>query len=430
MAFVTSVVRVHQILMARIDACLEGKGGETARRGRAAELGQAYLSLSPAGRRKFLLMLARDYGLTRDTAVSAVDRWRGSKEPARALVKSLEAPAVRVMREFVGVPQGVKFVVDLRAELLTLGKTDAACRTLSEDLRPLLGAWFDVAFLDLVRIDWRASASLLEKLVAYEAVHAIRSWRDLKNRLDSDRRCFAFFHPRMPDEPLIFVEVALVDGMAGNVQRLLDARAETHDPKSANTAIFYSISNCQKGLAGITFGNFLIKQVVEEIKRELPNVQTFVTLSPVPGFAKWLKRERDNPDSTLLDASARTALEALDTPNWFDDADTADRLKPIVLQLAAAYFLQAKGPNGRPLDPVARFHLGNGARLERLNFLGDANENGIKQSYGLMVNYLYDLDHIEENHEAFAGARTVVAASAVKRHLRKSAATDLVPMSG
>src|SRR5215475_8984503 len=268
----------------RIDACLEGKGGEIARRARAAELGQAYLSLSPAGRKKFLLTLAHEYGLPRESAVTAVDRWRGTKEPPRALVKALEPPAVRLLREFVGVPEGVKFVVDVRAELLALGKSDAAARALSEDLRPLLGAWFDIAFLDLVRIDWRASAALLEKLVAYEAVHAIRSWRDLKNRLDSDRRCFAFFHPRMPDEPLIFVEVALVSGMAGNVQRLLDARAETSDAKHADTAIFYSISNCQQGLAGISFGNFLIKRVAEKLARDLPNIKDFATLSPVPGL--------------------------------------------------------------------------------------------------------------------------------------------------
>src|SRR5439155_11885752 len=203
----------------RIDACLEGKGGEIAGRARAAELGQAYLSLSPAGRKKFLLTLAHDYGLPRDAALAEVERWRAAKEPPRALVRALEPPAVRLLREFVGVPQGVKFVVDLRAELLALGKSDQPARTLSEDLRPLLSAWFDVAFLDLVRIDWRASAALLEKLVAYEAVHAIRSWRDLKNRLDSDRRCFAFFHPRMPEEPLIFVEVALVDGLAGDVRQ-------------------------------------------------------------------------------------------------------------------------------------------------------------------------------------------------------------------
>src|SRR5213082_2964483 len=256
----------------RIDACLEGKGGEIAGRARAAELGQAYLSLSPAGRKKFLLTLAHDYGLPRDAALAEVERWRLAKEPPRALARWLEPPAVRLLREFVGVPQGVKFVVDLRAELLALGRTDATARALSEDLRPLLSAWFDVAFLDLVRIDWRAPAALLEKLVAYEAVHAIRSWRDLKNRLDSDRRCFAFFHPRMPDEPLIFVEVALVDGLAGNVQRLLDESAPVGDPAAATGAIFYSISNCQTGLAGISFGNFLIKRVVDQLAAELPRL--------------------------------------------------------------------------------------------------------------------------------------------------------------
>ena len=284
-------------LKSRIDACLAGKGGETARRGRAAELGQAYLSLTPAGRKKFLLTLAQDYGLPREAAMATVERWRTSKEPPRALRKALEPPAVRLLHEFVGVPQGVKFVVDLRAELLVLGRTDAAARMLSEDLRPLLGAWFDVGFLDLVRIDWRASAALLEKLVAYEAVHAIRSWRDLKNRLDSDRRCFAFFHPRMPDEPLIFVEVALVNGMAGNVQRLLDARAETHDARQANTAIFYSINNCQQGLAGISFGNFLIKRVADQLAKDLPNIKDFATLSPIPGLRQHidgrLKNEGD-----------------------------------------------------------------------------------------------------------------------------------------
>ena len=220
----------------RIDACLEGKGGETARRGRAAELGQAYLSLSPAGRKKFLLTLAHDYGLSREAALAAD---RALAQPPRSrrapLTKALEPPAVRLLREFVGVPQGVKFVVDLRAELLALGRSDAAARALSDDLRPLLGAWFDVGFLDLVRIDWHAPAALLEKLVAYEAVHAIRSWRDLKNRLDSDRRCFAFFHPRMPDEPLIFVEVALVDGSRATCSACSTPSAETQRSAGAPT---------------------------------------------------------------------------------------------------------------------------------------------------------------------------------------------------
>src|SRR5215470_15805341 len=295
-------------LKSRIDAALEGKGGETARRARAAELGQTYLSLSPAGRKRFLLTLASDYGLPREAAMAVVDRWRASKEAPRALARALEAPAVRLLREFVGVPQGVKFVVDLRAELLTLGKTDAAARALSDDLRSLLGAWFDVGFLDLVRIDWRASAALLEKLVAYEAVHAIRSWRDLKNRLDADRRCFAFFHPRMPEEPLIFVEVALVQGISGNIQAVLDERAPVGDPREADTAIFYSISNCQRGLAGISFGNFLIKRVADDLAAELPHLKTFATLSPLPGFRAWLDALLEEGQREVLLHVERAAL--------------------------------------------------------------------------------------------------------------------------
>ncbi len=409
-------------LRARIDACLEGKGGETARRGRAAELGQAYLSLSSAGRRKFLVMLARDYGLTRDAAVSAVDRWRGSKEPARALARELEAPAVRVMREFVGVPQGVKFVVDLRAELLALGRADATCRALSEDLRPLLGAWFDVAFLDLVRIDWRAPAALLEKLVAYEAVHAIRSWRDLKNRLDSDRRCFAFFHPRMPDEPLIFVEVALVDGLAGNVQRLLDTRAETSDPRAADTAIFYSISNCQQGLAGISFGNFLIKRVAEQLARDLPSIKNFATLSPIPGLRAHIDGRLRNEGDGALTASEIASLmpvtsEArgaaavamlLSRPSWWEVPAVDKALKPILTRLAANY-LTSVDDRGRALDRVAHFHLGNGAIVERLNWQGDMSANGLKQSYGMMVNYRYKLSDVDANHEAYAAGKAVAS---------------------
>ncbi len=409
-------------LKSRIDACLEAKGGETARRGRAAELGKAYLSLSPAGRKKFLLTLAHDYGLPREAAVAKVENWRAGKEPARALVRVLEPPAVRLLREFVGVPQGVKFVVDLRAELLALGKTDTAARALSEDLRPLLGAWFDVAFLDLVRIDWNASAALLEKLVDYEAVHAIRSWRDLKNRLDSDRRCFAFFHPRMPDEPLIFVEVALVDGMAGNVQRLLDARDETADPERANTAIFYSISNCQHGLAGISFGNFLIKRVASQLARDLPNIKDFATLSPIPGLRRHIDDRLKNEGDGALTApeiaslvpvidkvrGAAAVRQLLDRPNWWDVPAIDKALRPILTRLAARY-LTSTDERGRALDRVANFHLGNGAIVERLNWLGDTSSNGLKQAYAMMVNYRYKLGDVDENHEAYANGKVVAS---------------------
>ncbi len=409
-------------LKSRIDACLEGKGGETARRARAAELGQAYLSLSPAGRKKFLLTLAQDYGLPREAAMAKVDAWRASKQPARALVGALEAPAVRLMREFVGVPQGVKFVVDLRAELLALGKTDVSARALSDDLRPLLGAWFDVAFLDLVRIDWRAPAALLEKLVAYEAVHAIRSWRDLKNRLDSDRRCFAFFHPRMPEEPLIFVEVALVDGLAGNVQRLLDAKAETSDAGRANTAIFYSISNCQQGLAGISFGNFLIKRVAEQLARDLPNIRDFATLSPIPGLRRHIdERLKTEGDAALTPAEIASLMPVideaqgaiavrrlLDRPNWWTVPAIDKALRPILCRLAARY-LTGVDDKGRALDRVAHFHLGNGAIVERLNWLGDTSANGLKQAYGMMVNYRYKLSDVDANHESYAGGKAVAS---------------------
>ena len=409
-------------LKSRIDAALEGKGGETARRARAAELGQAYLSLSAAGRKRFLLTLASDYGLPREAAMAVVDRWRASKEAPRALARALEAPAVRLLREFVGVPQGVKFVVDLRAELLTLGKTDAAARALSDDLRPLLGAWFDVGFLDLVRIDWRASAALLEKLVAYEAVHAIRSWRDLKNRLDSDRRCFAFFHPRMPDEPLIFVEVALVNGMAGNVQRLLDAKAETADPKHADTAIFYSINNCQQGLSGISFGNFLIKRVAETLARDLPNIKDFATLSPIPGLRQHVDgRLKAEGDSVLTPgeiaslvpvtneaAGAAAVRHLLDRPIWWEVPAIDKALRPILSRLAARYLI-TPDEKGRALDRVAHFHLGNGAIVERLNWLADTSANGLRQSYAMMVNYRYKLSDVDANHEAYAGGRIVAS---------------------
>ena len=409
-------------LKSRVDACLEGKGGETARRARAAELGQAYLSLSPAGRKKFLLTLAHDYGLPRDAAMARVDAWRTSKAPPRALANALEPPAVRLMREFVGVPQGVKFVVDLRAELLALGKSDAAARALSDDLRPLLGAWFDVAFLDLVRIDWRAPAALLEKLVAYEAVHAIRSWRDLKNRLDSDRRCFAFFHPRMPEEPLIFVEVALVDGLAGSVQRLLDSKAETSDPGRANTAIFYSISNCQQGLAGISFGNFLIKRVAERLANEMPNLKTFATLSPIPGLRSYIDRRlKDEGDAAMTQNEigslvpviseahgAAAVRKLLDRPNWWTVPAVDKALHPILTRLAATY-LTSIDDRGRALDRVAHFHLGNGAIVERLNWLGDTSTNGLKQAYGMMVNYRYKLSDVDANHEAYASGKVVAS---------------------
>ena len=408
-------------LKSRIDACLAGKGGETARRGRAAELGQAYLSLTPAGRKKFLLTLAHDYGLPREAAMATVERWRTSKEPPRALRKALEPPAVRLLHEFVGVPQGVKFVVDLRAELLVLGRTDAAARMLSEDLRPLLGAWFDVGFLDLVRIDWRASAALLEKLVAYEAVHAIRSWRDLKNRLDSDRRCFAFFHPRMPDEPLIFVEVALVNGMAGNVQRLLDARAETHDAAAGQHGDLLFDQQLPAGA-----GRHQLRQLPDQAGRR-PARQgpaqhqglrhALAHPGPAPAYRRTAeergRRGADRGRNRLAGAGdqrsegAAAVRKLLDRPSWWEVPAINKALRPILTRLAARYLTTDE--NGRALDRVAHFHLGNGAVVERLNWLADTSANGFRQSYAMMVNYRYKLADVDANHEAYASGKIVAS---------------------
>ncbi len=296
------------------------------------------------------------------------------------------------------------------------------------DLRGLLAAWFDIGFLELQRIDWSSPAALLEKLVGYEAVHEIRSWRDLKNRLDSDRRCYAFFHPRMPGEPLIFVEVALVQGLAGSVQRLLDEKAPLLDPREADTAIFYSISNCQRGLAGISFGNFLIKRVVEELSAEFRNLRTFATLSrrspasaagSIPGSPP-ARRLFTEDEGGLLRAAVpgeepAAALAAiLARRGWQRDPALVRAAEPALLRLCARYLLRES--NGRRArDPVAHFHLSNGARIERLNMLGDVSEKGVKESATLMVNYLYDLGKIEEWHEDYAGEGKRNASAAVRR---------------
>jgi malonyl-CoA decarboxylase len=271
---------------------------------------------------------------------------------------------------------------------------------------------------------------VLEKIIKYEAVHEISDWDDLRRRIDPpDRRCFAFFHPALVDEPLIFVEVALTRELPGAIEPILATRRDPVDPAKATTAVFYSISNCQRGLAGVSFGNFLIKQVVEEICRELPRLTNFVTLSPVPAFAEWLHRERTSDASVALNEQDKATLVLLEQPNWWQDPDSEQMLREPVLRAASWYFLHARNRHGMPVDPVARFHLGNGARLERLNWLADRSEKGMRQSHGLMVNYLYDLDDIETNHEAYAVQRTVVASNAVSR-LARGVPTpkDIVPV--
>ena len=307
---------------------------------------------------------------------------------------------------------------------------------LESDLRGLLANWFDVGFLELRRIDWASPAALLEKLVGYEAVHEIKSWRDLKNRLDSDRRCYAFFHPRMPTEPLIFVEVALVTGLAGSVQKLLDMRAPVLDSRQADTAIFYSISNCQSGLAGISFGNFLIKRVVELLSQEFPNLRTFATLSPVPGFRRWLEARLVDEDGNLLSEEESSQLRTAAPPDmpavetgaqalsmilarrgWVRDPAMLKAAEAVLVRLCAR-FLLAEGRGKRAADPVAHFHLSNGARVERINMAADTSEKGMKESATLMVNYLYDPANIDQYHEDYAGEGKRNASTVVRRLAR------------
>jgi len=425
------VARLRQQML----SCLDGRGGEVTARARAAELGRTYLALNEAGRGRFLRLLASEF----DTDHEAVDRCcaalAAATDPAeriaaeRALRTALLPPRVTLMRQFNALPEGVKFLVDRRAELIAIANGDLVLRGLADDLRDLLANWFDIGFLELQRITWDAPASLLEKLMAYEAVHEIRGWTDLKNRLEADRRCFAFFHPRMPDEPLIFVEVALVSGIAGNIETLLDETAPMGNPQTADTAIFYSISNCQRGLVGISFGDFLIKRVVDALAAELPRLKTFATLSPLPAFRAWLAAEAEQ-GPLLLPSEAKTVevvsagmdaagaddalLRLLDRPEWVDDLRIAAALREPLLRLAARYLLHARAPSGRALDPVAHFHLSNGARVEQLDWLGDRSPKGLQQSAGIMVNYLYRLGNIEANHEAYRDEGRVAASSAVR----------------
>ncbi|ABD05415.1 Malonyl-CoA decarboxylase [Rhodopseudomonas palustris HaA2] len=369
----------------------------------------------------FLDALAEQFGPDLAELTAAVENFHvsgASPDAASQLLKAAEPRRQELIRRLNLAPGGTASLVRMREAVLTHLRDHPQLRNVDDDFVHLFTSWFNRGFLVLQRIDWTTPANILEKIIRYEQVHAIRNWDDLRARLaPADRRCYGFFHPQLVDEPLIFVEVALTLDRPGAIAPLLDLERAPISPKDATTAVFYSISNTQKGLAGISFGNFLIKQVVEEIKRELPNVQSFVTLSPVPGFAKWLKQERADEASALLDDSARAELAVLDAPDWQDDPERADHIKPLLLPLAAAYFLQAKNARGLPLDPVARFHLGNGARLESLNFLGDRSPNGMRQSHGLMVNYLYALGEIEANHEAFAERAQIAAASAVRKQL-------------
>ena len=430
-------------VMAEVADCIKGKSDEASLRARAAAIGKTYLELNEDGRSKFLRALAADFDVDRQLVDEKIELVKSSLDNkifrlrAEEELKIALQPTWRVLLgRFTTLPDGVKFLVDMRTEMLSLVKTYPEIKILSNDLRSMLSAWFDIGLLELVQINWGSPASLLEKLIAYESVHAIRSWSDLKNRLGPDRRCFGFFHPNMPHEPLIFVQVALVEGISNNIDDLLDESKSNNDSIKADTAVFYSISNAQRGLDGISFGNFLIKTVVEKLSVETPNLKTFATLSPMPGFADWLNEQIAFSQDDLLQQSEKKSLAEYTSHNT-----SADILKDLIpklnlkekeqkkqlfkeleaplTRLAAEYICIARNKRGRAMDPVAHFHLSNGASVYRLNWAADTSSKGMAQSFGLMVNYEYKLKEIQNNSSAYEAEQKVAASGLIKNILKK-----------
>lgn len=441
-------------LSAEIDSVIDSRGGLAAARRRARRIGVTYATLSPDGQRRFFEHLASEQDRDVDAVDGAIDAvLHADSDPERRaaereLRRVLRPGYKTLLRRLAGQDGGLAFLVGLRADLLPHRKASAELGLLDAELHQILDNLFDVGLLELVRLTWNTSASLLEKLIEYEAVHAIESWDDLKRRLGPERRCYAFVHPGMPDDPLIFVEVALTDGIPDRLGPLLeptrpaannasgtaadvDDRAHVAEHK-ADTAVFYSISNCHQGLAGVSLGDFLIKFVAEELSADLANLTTFATLSPLPGFAAWLKAEADKepkdpgrlalPElSSADDETAETDAEVI----WAEvqavlggeplgpGDPVIDRLRPVIEHLAAVY-LSSTRPDGRAIDAVAHFHLSNGARIERLNWMANPTPAGWERGLGLMVNYRYDLPTIEENHERYASDGQVTLGDQVR----------------
>jgi malonyl-CoA decarboxylase len=394
--------RVLRRTLAELQAVVDARLSEVEAGRRARAFAEWYATAPAEERRDTWLLMSEQFGPDPKKIKSAREHYelsQGTAEEGAAeirLRRALVSPRARLMQRFAAFPEGMRFLVDLRAELLPHLKADKRLIPLDAELETLFSTWFDVAFLELRRLSWDSPASLLEKLIKYEAVHDIRSWGDLKNRLDSDRRCYAFFHPRLPDEPLIFVEVALTDSMSDCITPLLDEHAAVADLAKATTAIFYSISNTQAGLRGVSFGDSLIKRVVETLKDEFPRLKTFATLSPIPGLRAWLAKQ----------------VPAEKLAQWDKPLELAPKSPEREELLAwAARYLGKETQDGKPCDPVARFHLGNGARVERLNWAGDPSAKGLKQSFGLMVNYLYDPRRLDKHRAMLSQGEIPISGS-------------------
>lgn len=367
----------------------------------------AFERLDDESRLNFFTLLMTDYDVDIDAIKATADDY-ARYDDAKSLLRLTAAAEPRrqeLLRRINLTPGGTRRLVKMREHLMNAMREQPELKKIDTDFLHLFNAWFNRGFLLMQPIDWTTPAHILEKIIAYEAVHEIESWSELRRRLQpSDRYCYGFFHPSMEDEPLVFVEVALTDEIPRGIGEILQPDPDGEVPDNPSCAIFYSISNCHAGLGGVSFGNFLIKQVATSLKLRFPQLKTFCTISPAPGFRRWLENEARD------DAELESLVEDFDT-----DADDAQRER--MARAAARYYLTAKKKTGEPVDPVARFHLKNGAMLERINVLGNPSDKGMEGAYGLMVNYVYDLSRVEENHEKYVQNNEVICSSQVRKLL-------------
>lgn len=406
------------VRLAEMAAGLLSIRGEASGVALARQLLDEYLEASDADKLAFLLELAREFGPDQKALERSVAAWmkKPSAATALALHQAAESRRQELIRRMNQAPGGTATLVSMREDVLRNLKAESDLAPLDADFVHLLSSWFNRGFLRMHRIDWSTPAEILERIIRYEAVHEISSWDDLRRRIDPpDRKCFGFFHPALGNDPLVFVEVALTEGIPSAIAPLLAEKRKPIDPSKADTAVFYSISNCHMGLRGVSFGNFLIKQVVEELSREFPGLQTFATLSPVPGFTPWLAKEAASRDGALLTPGDRDRLEPLTR----SDVELSDRLleaaKPALNNALLAYLFDAKDGTAKSLDPVSRFHLGNGARLDRVHWAADTSSKGLKQALGFMVSYVYELQDVERNHEAYVSKGEIAMSPALSR---------------
>ena len=410
--------------MAALCRDLLSERGEASGAALSRKAGELYARLTPQDREAFFLsLLDRQFLPSHEAVLAAADLYRAkpNSESLAQLFEAVEPPRQELFRRINLAPGGTRLIVQIREDLLKLLPRHPELKPIDTDLHHLLSSWFNRGFLRLERIDWRTPALVLEKLIEHESVHEIRGWDDLHRRLKADRRCFAFFHPALPDEPLIFVEVALTRGLPRSIQSLLHQDDGAIDPSRADTAVFYSINNCLEGLRGVSFGNFLIKQVVAELELEKLPVRTFVTLSPIPGFRKWLlgltEARRTELLGTGFDAFALKMAEAADAAK---PTKALEPMRAVLLRLCAHYLINERKQD-RAVDSVAAFHLGNGAAIEQLDWLADTSEKGVKQSFGIMVNYAYRPWQIERNHEAYVKKGRIATSARVKELLERPA---------